>query len=79
VGDGVPELSYADVATLVAENVQTHVPDLPDHLAEYDAAVEVLIMVQRVEGIRGYRLRASELTPIAASALAKHIQRPPVA
>jgi hypothetical protein len=46
---------------------------------EYDAAVEVLIMVRRTDGIRGYRLRASELTPIAASTLAKHIRRPPVA
>jgi hypothetical protein len=77
--DGVPELSYADAGTLTAENVQAHVPDLPDHLVEYDAAMEVLIMVQHAEGIRGYRLRAGELAPPAASALARHIRRPPVA
>jgi hypothetical protein len=77
--DGAPELRYADVATLTAEDVRAQVPDLFEHLTEYDAAVEVLIMVQRIEGTRGYRLRASELTPPAASALARHIRRPPVA
>jgi hypothetical protein len=77
--DGAPELRYADAATLAVEHVVAHVPDLLDHLASSDAAVEVLIMVQRAEGIRGYRLRAGELTPPAASALARHIRRPPVA
>jgi hypothetical protein len=55
------------------ENVVAYVPDLLEHLMEYDAAVEVLIMVQRAEGMRGYRLRASELTPPAASVLARYI------
>jgi hypothetical protein len=77
--DGAPELSYADAATLTAEDVAAHVPDLPEHLVEYDAAVEVLIMVRRTDGTRGYRLRAGELTPPAASVLARHIRRPPVA
>jgi hypothetical protein len=41
--------------------------------------VEVLIMVQRIEGTRDYRLWAGELAPPAASVLARHIRRPPVA
>jgi hypothetical protein len=77
--DGAPELRYADVATLDAADHIAHVADLLEHLAAYDPEREVLIVVRRAEGLRGYRLHAAELAPPAASALAHQVARPPTA
>lgn len=73
---GAPLISYADQTMLVQQGFPKHIPDLLEHLAEYDPASEVVLVVCWEEYTIGYRLRAAELSPPAAYARAQQVPRP---
>ena len=78
-GSRAPTISYADQATLIAQGIDTAVPDLLEHLIEYDPVVEVIFVVLRTRRTLGYRLRAQEIPPPVAFERAQRLPRPPTA
>lgn len=74
-----PQISYADQAELVVLDIPAFVPDLLDHLVDYDPASEVVFVVWWGDHPVGYRLRAAELPPPEAYTLAQQVPRPDVA
>jgi hypothetical protein len=78
-GSRVPEIRYADQATLIAQGIDQAVPDLLEHLIEYDPVVEVIFVVLRKRRTLGYRLRAQEIPPPVAFERSQRLPRPPTA
>ena len=78
-GSRAPTISYADQATLIAQGIDTAVPDLVEHLTEYDPAIEVIFVVLRTRRTLGYRLRAQEIPPPVAFERSQRVARPPTA
>ena len=78
-GSRAPTISYAEEATLLAQGTNAAVPDLAEHLIEYDPAIEVIFMVLRTRRTLGYRLRAQEIPPPTAYERSQRVPRPPTA
>lgn len=74
-----PQISYADQAMLLEQAIPDAVPDLLEHLTDYDPTSEVLFIVHRNDRTLGYQLRATEATPPDVYTQAQRIRRPPTA